>query len=120
MQKQLDEVTGDAERWRRLEIEALTLAAGMTDPEPRRVMHSIADAKSTEGVFAWCGDALSWVRQHRSRNIPAHWRQCADQARRAADQETDPTTTATLLEIAEACEKLAALAEAKPTLTLPE
>jgi light-regulated signal transduction histidine kinase (bacteriophytochrome) len=23
--------------------------------------------------------------------LPAHWRQCADQARRAADQETDPT-----------------------------
>ena len=47
---------------------------------------------------------------------PAHWRQCADQARRAADLETDPTTTQTLLEIAEAYEKLAVLAEAKLTL----
>jgi hypothetical protein len=43
--------------------------------------------------------------------LPAHWRQCADQARRAADQETDPTASETLLEIAEAYEKLAALAE---------
>ena len=32
----------DAEHWRRLEVEALTLAAGMTDPEPRRIMHFIA------------------------------------------------------------------------------
>jgi hypothetical protein len=35
---------GDAERWRRLEAEALTVAASMTDLEPRRVMHSIAEA----------------------------------------------------------------------------
>jgi uncharacterized membrane protein len=46
---------------------------------------------------------------------PAHWRQCADQALRAADQETDPTTRKTLQEIAEAYENLAALAEAKLT-----
>jgi hypothetical protein len=32
----------DAEHWRRLEAEALTLAAGMADPEPRRIMHFIA------------------------------------------------------------------------------
>lgn len=51
---------------------------------------------------------------------PAHWRQCADQARQAADQVTDPTTSATLLEIGEAYEKLAALAEARLTPTLPE
>ena len=51
---------------------------------------------------------------------PTHWRQCADQARRAADQQTDPTTSATLLDIAEAYEKLAALAEARLTPTLPE
>jgi hypothetical protein len=44
MQKRLDDVAGDAERWRRLETEALTLAADMTDPEPRRVMHAIAEA----------------------------------------------------------------------------
>jgi len=49
--------------------------------------------------------------------LPAHWRQCADQARRAADQETDRTTSKTLQEIAEAYEKLAALAEAKLTPT---
>ena len=52
--------------------------------------------------------------------LPAHWRQCADQARRAADQETDPTASETLLEITEAYEKLAALAEAKFTRTLPK
>jgi hypothetical protein len=51
---------------------------------------------------------------------PAHWHQCADQARRAADQETDPTASETLLEITEAYEKLAALAEAKLTPTLRE
>ena len=53
-------------------------------------------------------------------NDPARWRQCADQVRRAADQETDPTTRETLLEIAEAYVKLAALAEAKLAPTLPE
>ena len=51
---------------------------------------------------------------------PAHWRQCADHARRTADQETDPTTIKTLLEIAEAYEKLASLAETAFTPTLPE
>jgi hypothetical protein len=51
---------------------------------------------------------------------PAHWRQRADQARQAADQETDPTARETLLEIAEAYEKLAAYAEAKLTPSLPE
>ena len=51
---------------------------------------------------------------------PAHWRRCADQARRAADQESDPTAKKTLLEIAEAYDKLALLADAKPAPTLPE
>jgi hypothetical protein len=51
---------------------------------------------------------------------PAHWRQCAEQARRTADQETDPTTSKTLLDIAEAYEKIAAIAEAKLTASLPE
>jgi hypothetical protein len=44
MQKRLDDAAGDAERWRRLEAEALTAAASMTDLKPRRVMHSIAAA----------------------------------------------------------------------------
>jgi hypothetical protein len=44
MQKRLDDVAGDSKRWRRLEAEALTVAASMTDLEPRRVMHSIAEA----------------------------------------------------------------------------
>jgi len=44
MQKLFDEAAGDAGRWRRLEAEALTVAASMTDPEPRRIMHSIAAA----------------------------------------------------------------------------
>ena len=52
--------------------------------------------------------------------LPAHWRQCADQARRAADQEIDPTASETLLEIGEAYQKLAGLAEAKFTPTLAE
>jgi hypothetical protein len=42
--QRLDDVAGDAERWRRLEAEALTVAASMTDLEPRRVMQSIAAA----------------------------------------------------------------------------
>ena len=33
----------DAEHWRRLEAEARTIAATMTDPEPRRVMFFIAE-----------------------------------------------------------------------------
>jgi len=45
----------------------------------------------------------------------AYWRQCAEQARRTADQGTDPTTRKTLLDIAEAYDKIAALAEAKLT-----
>jgi hypothetical protein len=44
MQKRVDDVAGDAERWRRLEAKALTVAASMADLEPRRVMHSIAEA----------------------------------------------------------------------------
>jgi hypothetical protein len=44
MQKRLDDAPGDADRWRRLEAQALTVAASMTDLEPRRVMHSIAEA----------------------------------------------------------------------------
>jgi len=44
MEKKPDEAARDIERWRRLEAEALTVAAGMTDPEPRRIMHSIAAA----------------------------------------------------------------------------
>jgi len=33
----------DAERWRRLEAEARTIAATMTDPEPKRIMFFIAE-----------------------------------------------------------------------------
>jgi hypothetical protein len=33
----------DAEHWRRLEAEARTVAATMTDPKPRRIMLFIAD-----------------------------------------------------------------------------
>jgi len=51
---------------------------------------------------------------------PAYWRQCAEQARRTANQEIDPTANKTLLEIAEAYEKLAALAEAKLPRTHPK
>ena len=42
MQKRMDDAAGDADRWRRLEAEALTVATGMTDPEPKRIMHFIA------------------------------------------------------------------------------
>jgi hypothetical protein len=44
MQKATDGPAGNPSRWRRLEAEALTLAAGMKDPEPRRIMHAIAEA----------------------------------------------------------------------------
>ena len=44
MQKLSDEAAGNADRWRQLEAEALTVAASMSDPEPRRIMHSIAEA----------------------------------------------------------------------------
>lgn len=33
----------DAEHWRQLEAEARTIAATMTDPEPRRIMFFIAE-----------------------------------------------------------------------------
>jgi hypothetical protein len=44
---------------------------------------------------------------------PAHWRQCAEDARRATDDTADPIEKGTLMEIASAYEELAALAEAK-------
>ena len=66
-------------------------------------------------MFAWCGECAVMGRPTSVEKHPTHWRQCADQARGAADQEIDPTTTKTLQEIAEAYEKLAALAEAKLT-----
>ena len=43
----------------------------------------------------------------------AHWRRCADEARRAADQIVDPISKETLAEIADAYEQLAALAKAR-------
>jgi hypothetical protein len=48
-----------------------------------------------------------------SENDPAHWRQCAEEARRAADQTVDPIEKSTLIDIASAYEQLAVLAEAK-------
>jgi hypothetical protein len=44
---------------------------------------------------------------------PGHWRQCAEEARRTADQLDDLANKKTMLEIADAYEKLATLAEAK-------
>jgi hypothetical protein len=44
MLRDFDDPARDAERWRMLEAEALTIAATMTDPEPRRIMHFIAAA----------------------------------------------------------------------------
>ena len=44
---------------------------------------------------------------------PGHWRQCAEEARRTADQLDDPADKKTMLDIAEAYEQLATLAEAK-------
>jgi hypothetical protein len=38
------EAERDAQHWRRLEAEALSIAAGIGDPEARRVMHFIAAA----------------------------------------------------------------------------
>jgi len=44
---------------------------------------------------------------------PAHWRKCAQDARRSADQLGDRADKDTLLAIAEAYEQLAGLTEAK-------
>ena len=44
MSRESNHAERDAEHWRRLEAEALTLAVGMVDPEPRRVLHCIAAA----------------------------------------------------------------------------
>ena len=43
----------------------------------------------------------------------AHWRRCAAEARRSAEESIDQITRQTLVDIAEAYEQLAALAEAK-------
>ena len=43
---------------------------------------------------------------------PGHWRQCAEEASRTADQLDDPADKKILLDIAEAYEQLAILAEA--------
>jgi hypothetical protein len=66
------------------------------------------------------GDALSWVRQHRSGNIARIGVSVLTKHVELPIKRTIRTTTATLLEIAEAYEKLAALEEAKLTPTLPE
>jgi len=42
-----------------------------------------------------------------------HWRRCADDARRAADEAVDPISKKTLVAIADAYERLATLADAK-------
>jgi hypothetical protein len=44
---------------------------------------------------------------------PACWRQCAEDARREADLATNPIDRDTLIGIANAYERLAAIAEAK-------
>ena len=46
-------------------------------------------------------------------NEPAHWRRCAIDARRSAEQTIDQVTKKILTDIADAYEQLAALAEAK-------
>ena len=48
-----------------------------------------------------------------SKDEGAHWRRCAEDARRTAEEVGDPISKRTLLDIAEAYEQLAALAEAK-------
>ena len=44
---------------------------------------------------------------------PTHWRRCAEEARRNAEKIVDPVARKVLIEIADAYEQLAALAEAK-------
>jgi len=46
-------------------------------------------------------------------NEAAHWRRCAEDARRAAEQALDSVSRKTLAEIADAYERLATLADAK-------
>jgi hypothetical protein len=43
----------------------------------------------------------------------AHWRRCAKEARHSAQESLDQITKQTLVDIAQAYEQLAALAEAK-------
>ena len=44
---------------------------------------------------------------------PAHWRQKAEEARRTADQLTDPKTKRTMVEIATSYEQLVKIAEGR-------
>jgi hypothetical protein len=44
MQKRIDRAELDREYWRRLEGEARSIGALMTDPQQKRVMHAIAEA----------------------------------------------------------------------------
>jgi hypothetical protein len=44
---------------------------------------------------------------------PAHWRRCAEEARRVSKQTVDPISKKTLAEIADAYEQLAALAQGR-------
>jgi hypothetical protein len=46
-------------------------------------------------------------------NEATHWRRCAEEARRSAEESLDQITKQTLVDIAEAYEQLAAVAEAK-------
>jgi hypothetical protein len=48
-----------------------------------------------------------------TRSEPAHWRQCAENARRAADDTVDPIEKSALIDIANSYDQLAVLAEAK-------
>jgi hypothetical protein len=48
-------------------------------------------------------------------NEPAHWRQWAEDARRAANDTVDPIERSILIDIASSYEQLAVLAEAKLT-----
>jgi hypothetical protein len=47
-------------------------------------------------------------------NDPAYWRQRADEARRMADELTDPLARQAIMEVAAAYERLAQIAEDKP------
>ena len=47
-------------------------------------------------------------------NDPAHWRQRADEARRMAEQLSDPAVKQALLDVAASYDRLAKLAEERP------
>jgi hypothetical protein len=61
------------------------------------------------------GEGSQSMATNANTNDPAHWRQCAEEARRVADQLDDPVAKKAMMEIAQSYETLAKLAASKTT-----